>query len=48
MTCQQLGFADETQADRWRATARIDVDELASRAVKFGVINYPLPESASP
>ena len=40
-----LGFADPKAAAQWREEARKPfADELATRPVAFGVINYPLPE----
>lgn len=40
----QLGFTDPDRARQWREeAAKPIVDELATREVGFGVINYPLP-----
>lgn len=44
MTDEQLGFTDPAAAARWREEARkLQADELATREVAFGVMNYPLP-----
>ena len=41
---ERLGFPDEASASRWRVEAvKLQVDELAARPIRFGVINYPLP-----
>lgn len=46
LSAEALGFRDEASAAKWReGAAKLDADELASRTVYFGVINYPLPEA---
>ena len=41
---EALGFADDDAAQRWRDNAaRLEVDELATREIHFGVMNTPLP-----
>jgi hypothetical protein len=40
----ELGFPDTAAAAKWREpNAKPMADELATREVGFGVINYPLP-----
>jgi len=43
MSDDALGFSDPNQAAEWRKSAGIDPEELATRAIAFGVVNYPLP-----
>lgn len=41
----ELGFAKAQDAAQWREqTARMTVDEIATRRIGFGVVNYPLPK----
>ena len=47
LSADELGFPDEASAANWReGAAKLEVEELAVRPVYFGVINYPLSESA--
>jgi len=43
MSDDALGFSDPNRAAEWRKSAGIDPDELATRAIGFGVVNFPLP-----
>jgi hypothetical protein len=45
MSDAELGFKTPEQARRWRAAEEAwTVEELSTRKVGFGVINYPLPK----
>jgi hypothetical protein len=42
---EELGFKDAAAAAKWREGVRKPfAEELATRDVGFGVVNYPLPK----